>query len=147
MDQLAHLNEDLRRKRLSRRKARDATETNAQNKRVAGMRRVADVKKRASSHIASVKRKYPHLVKDEGPWVTAVLAAWIESTNDQLCKYCGDAVYHVDHTVPLVLGGDHSWDNLARLCKTCNLAKGSLLPEEFEEWISRLIRYQDQEVV
>lgn len=53
-----------------------------------------------------------------------------------LCKSCGACLvensYHVDHIIPLILGGKNSKDNLQLLCPTCNLRKGSLRPEEWE---------------
>ncbi len=31
---------------------------------------------------------------------------------------------HVDHIVPLALGGTHTWNNVQLLCRACNGAKG-----------------------
>jgi 5-methylcytosine-specific restriction endonuclease McrA len=50
------------------------------------------------------------------------------------CEYCGVDVVgsaHVDHRVPLALGGAHAVDNLQILCPDCNTRKGAKPPDEF----------------
>ena len=50
------------------------------------------------------------------------------------CRACGMApaedpvVLHVDHVVPVALGGSNSPSNLQTLCATCNFGKGSIAP-------------------
>lgn len=39
--------------------------------------------------------------------------------------------YHVDHIMPLVLGGSNWPDNLQLLCPRCNMKKGSKHPDEW----------------
>jgi 5-methylcytosine-specific restriction endonuclease McrA len=39
--------------------------------------------------------------------------------------------YHVDHVMPLSLGGDNNRTNLQLLCPTCNSSKGAKHPIEF----------------
>ena len=51
------------------------------------------------------------------------------------CATCGRRLktaeaYHVDHKVPIVLGGSNELHNLQLLCSECNLGKGALL-----DWI------------
>lgn len=51
-----------------------------------------------------------------------------------LCIYCETNIeqrYHIDHIMPLVLGGAHAEDNVQLLCPTCNLSKGSKHPDDF----------------
>jgi len=51
------------------------------------------------------------------------------------CFYCGcelDGTYHVDHFVPLVLGGSNGPENLVIACSACNLSKGAKHPDEFD---------------
>ena len=48
---------------------------------------------------------------------------------DIKCYLCGKVTEpndrHVDHVIPLSMGGNHSPDNLAIACSSCNLKKGS----------------------
>lgn len=39
--------------------------------------------------------------------------------------------FHVDHIMPLALGGKHEDNNLQLLCTACNLAKGPKHPDDF----------------
>ena len=51
------------------------------------------------------------------------------------CVYCPTEFigrsYHVDHILPLVLGGGNDRSNIQILCPTCNLSKGSQHPDVF----------------
>lgn len=52
------------------------------------------------------------------------------------CNSCGcDLVdgYHVDHIMPLILGGSNWPSNLQMLCPTCNTSKGGMHPAEWEK--------------
>lgn len=50
--------------------------------------------------------------------------------DDHTCQYCGekapDVTLHVDHVVPVSLGGSDKPDNLVAACKDCNLGKTSV---------------------
>jgi 5-methylcytosine-specific restriction endonuclease McrA len=50
------------------------------------------------------------------------------------CQYCGDQFstreLTVDHVVPRVLGGHHSWSNLVCACVGCNARKGGRTPTQ-----------------
>lgn len=51
-----------------------------------------------------------------------------------LCACCGASLaagYHLDHIVPLKLGGEHADRNMQLLAPRCNLQKGAKPPEEF----------------
>lgn len=39
--------------------------------------------------------------------------------------------YHLDHIMPLALGGSHTDENVQLLCPSCNIAKGAKHPTEF----------------
>jgi len=52
----------------------------------------------------------------------------------QRCYWCGSKVrerYHVDHVMPLALGGSDGPENLVISCPPCNLSKGARHPMEF----------------
>ena len=50
------------------------------------------------------------------------------------CQYCGDRFraedLTFDHVVPRSRGGRTTWANIVTACQTCNLTKGSRLPQE-----------------
>jgi len=50
--------------------------------------------------------------------------------DNHTCQYCGEkapnVTLHVDHVVPVSLGGTDKPDNLVAACKDCNLGKTSL---------------------
>lgn len=47
------------------------------------------------------------------------------------CEYCGlaqagqEAAFHIDHVMPVKVGGSTSLDNLALACVSCSLRKGA----------------------
>lgn len=48
------------------------------------------------------------------------------------CFYCGSGrELHCDHVHPVILGGDHTMQNLVTACASCNLSKG---PKTLREW-------------
>lgn len=52
------------------------------------------------------------------------------------CIYCKKSVkkkYHVDHIVPIALGGSNKRENLQILCPPCNLSKNKKHPIEFAQ--------------
>jgi 5-methylcytosine-specific restriction endonuclease McrA len=58
------------------------------------------------------------------------------------CVYCqneliviGKGKYHIDHIMPLHLGGSNYPNNLQLLCPNCNLSKCAKHPEEYERLI------------
>lgn len=81
----------------------------------------------------------------EGRHVVADVIAIFEKQRG-LCAYCGEKLlrsgprkYHVDHIVPLALGGSNWPSNLQCLCKTCNLSKGAKDPIEWANQKGMLI--------
>ena len=59
------------------------------------------------------------------------------------CVYCKTDLimasknkYHIDHKMPLFLGGSNYPENLQLLCPTCNLSKGHKHPDIYEKQIN-----------
>lgn len=59
---------------------------------------------------------------------------------DHRCNYCGAmGKLHIDHIMPIKLGGTNWPDNLQLLCRPCNQAKGSKHPSLFPKYRSMSI--------
>jgi 5-methylcytosine-specific restriction endonuclease McrA len=60
----------------------------------------------------------------------AIVKRLLEAQERQ-CLYCYRDLdreeFHVDHIVPLAVGGTNEFSNLAIACKSCNLRKGALV--------------------
>ena len=54
------------------------------------------------------------------------------------CVYCCSDLtrYHIDHIVPLKLGGGNNIENIQILCPRCNLRKGAKHPDLFRKLIN-----------
>jgi 5-methylcytosine-specific restriction endonuclease McrA len=67
---------------------------------------------------------------------------WKRRIADGVCHYCRRRVGHgalsMDHLVPLGRGGRSIRGNVVPACKACNSKKQSLLPVEWQEYVSRL---------
>ena len=54
--------------------------------------------------------------------------------DNHTCRYCGatapDVKLHVDHVIPVALGGTDKPDNLVAACKDCNSGKTSTTPND-----------------
>ena len=48
-----------------------------------------------------------------------------------ICKCCIQNKFHVDHIMPLKLGGNNDISNIQLLCQSCNLKKGAKHPNQF----------------
>ncbi len=51
------------------------------------------------------------------------------------CVYCRrvtDGTLHMDHVIPLARGGDHTWENTATTCASCNTSKRNMF---LLEWV------------
>lgn len=58
-----------------------------------------------------------------------------------LCPVCKCVLveYHLDHVMPIALGGTNTDDNVQLLCPPCNIRKGAKHPEEFAASIGLLL--------
>ena len=67
---------------------------------------------------------------------------WKNKIAQGICHYCGrqslPGELTMDHIVPLARGGRSTKGNLVATCKECNNKKKTLLPLEWEEYMSQL---------
>ena len=61
-----------------------------------------------------------------------------ESVTPDVCYWCGcdDAVWHVEHIMPISLGGPAVESNEVRACESCNMAKSAKHPLV---WIAEIL--------
>lgn len=68
---------------------------------------------------------------------------FLARSQKSLCIYCRTAIakqnWHVDHIVPLALGGSNDKTNLQLLCATCNLRKHKKHPVDFAQQMGFLL--------
>jgi len=68
-------------------------------------------------------------------------AWWRRRITVGTCHYCrrqvGAKALTMDHVVPLIRGGRSVRGNTVAACKDCNSKKQSLLPWEWDEFVSR----------
>jgi len=64
-------------------------------------------------------------------------------TQQSKCVYCkvelileGKGKYHIDHIMPLFLGGTNYPINLQALCPSCNMRKGKQHPDDYEKKVN-----------
>ncbi len=72
------------------------------------------------------------------------LASKLYKQQDGKCNYCKklliEKIYHMDHIMPLSLGGSHSDNNIQLLCQFCNLSKHNKHPDAYEKLIVNISR-------
>ena len=89
----------------------------------------------ANGHQSTVKNRYPEAFSNSD--ISKItLTAWLEENETNPCAYCGAASNSIDHKLPLVRGGTHTFDNLQMCCLFCNLSKRDRTHEEFTSWIT-----------
>lgn len=67
------------------------------------------------------------------PAIPAAIKAAVRDRDGNCCVYCGstDGPFHFDHVMPFSRGGDHSVENLAIACASCNMSKGAYTLDEW----------------
>lgn len=84
-------------------------------------------------------RQIPRARNPERNKLTAKMRFDILERDHYRCQICGrtakeDGVkLHIDHIMPISLGGKTEWDNLQVLCQDCNLGKSNRLPFYMKE--------------
>jgi len=84
------------------------------------------------------KKEQKIIRRAAGGRISMGLISRLYSRQKGLCVYCGtspDPVFHVDHRMPVALGGLSVDDNLQLLCPKCNVAKGATHPDDYEAGI------------
>jgi 5-methylcytosine-specific restriction endonuclease McrA len=90
-----------------------------------------------SKYKASCSRRRGRVSNAEGTYSARDILL-ISISQDNLCPYCGCNITldkHIDHILPLILGGTNWPQNLQTLCPTCNLRKGPKHPDVYEKEI------------
>jgi len=93
-------------------------------------------KKVIRNHVRRAKQKGSF-----GNYTSIDIKVMIEAQGYQ-CLYCkielemhGDNKYHIDHRMPLTLGGANDISNIQILCPKCNMRKGRTCPDVYEKRI------------
>lgn len=128
---MAKMTDEERKEFYRERYRRNKPRYNAQSKAWA---KANPHKMQSAVHQATIKRKYP-IAFAEGDITTKDLTEWLLTNRGQPCKYCGKPGTHIDHVVPLSVGGSHTWSNVVLACETCNLMKQDKTPEQ---WINAM---------
>lgn len=91
--------------------------------------------------LASCHKRRALILKSKGTYVVGDIETMMIKQGNK-CVYCHIDLsmnnrnsYHIDHILPLVLGGSNFPTNLQLLCPKCNVAKGAKHPDEYERVI------------
>lgn len=122
-----------------------AVEYRAANSEKIKARMAAYNKANLEQHAARSRGRRARASSAEGKHTAADVSAIFEKQHG-LCANClcklfksGKKKYHVDHIMPLALGGSNWPSNLQCLCPTCNLSKGAKHPDEWANENGRLL--------
>lgn len=79
-----------------------------------------------------IMSKFKQLKSNEIHWSSSVREWLLEHEKANTCIYCGaDTNLTTEHILPRSRGGENVADNVVRVCKSCNSAKGS---KRLYEW-------------
>lgn len=90
---------------------------------------------------AAYKRNYKHRKQQAGKHTGKEVSAILKAQHGK-CAYCRMETskrYHVDHIMPLALGGSNDRTNLQILCAPCNQAKSAKHPITFAQSLGMLL--------
>lgn len=122
----------------SKKKYRDWYARNIESERL----RSLSWNKENKDYCAANARNYRARKKHNGGVHSREDIAAIFQLQSSKCAYCRTALsddYHVDHVMPLVLGGSNDRANLQITCPTCNQMKHAKHPIEFARQLGLLI--------
>jgi 5-methylcytosine-specific restriction endonuclease McrA len=103
-------------------------------------RQMETVKKNPEVYRAARARRRARKKLAEGNFTSRDITA-IGAKQNWKCKNCEVTIkikYHIDHIMPLALGGSNWPDNLALLCPSCNLRKSDKHPDIWAQENGRL---------
>ena len=80
-----------------------------------------------------------HIIQRPRPHVSLTRKEILRRDN-YTCQYCGKHTLDltIDHVIPHIHGGTHTWDNVVAACPSCNHRKGSLPLSETHMQLLRL---------
>lgn len=100
--------------------------------------RLAAYRRKNTERVAAWKRNYKLRKRGAEGSHTGEDIKQMFCVQNGCCNICGVALqkYHVDHVMPLILGGSNYPENLQLLCAPCNLAKHAKHPDDFARRVS-----------
>jgi 5-methylcytosine-specific restriction endonuclease McrA len=114
--------------------------------RVANLERlkvlIADWQKNNPHKRRANEAKRRALKRDSSGSYTADDIAELFALQNAKCGYCNKSIkrrFHVDHIIPLALGGPNIKPNLQLLCPSCNSRKGKKHPVDFARSLGMLV--------
>lgn len=118
-------------------KKREWVEANREKCREAGRQYY---QRNKDKYRAKVRNRYARQKGAEGRHTAADIEALLTAQRHR-CIYCRSKLVkcHIDHVVPLVLGGSNDKENLQILCPPCNLSKGAKDPVTFANQLGLLV--------
>ena len=100
-------------------------------------------KNRWRNHLAEVKKSNrTKIAKKNGKYDNSISLEKLFARDKGICYICGkhldlNAYYNypsaptIEHVIPIIKGGTHTWDNVKLACRQCNSKKGSKLSKEY----------------
>ena len=105
-----------------------------------------DVKRKAQAKDTDTNTKYEFNRNKGRVKFPKEVRKLIYNTAKGRCVLCGRKITYdkmtLDHIVPLAMNGEDDVRNLQCTCESCNLFKGSVLPEDFMDRINEIFWYQ-----